>query len=195
MGEWQRTEVANRETRDQFYSVLIFSFLHLCFLGPFLLCDLLLLSQHRAQGAPLLQFLTIQGPLAVGWSFTSQGLQPRCFTFKHLCSRWKSLLLLSNLFNPHNYSAWYLIILETDLGRLSGLVTVIELVKSGLGVDHRSIVSKMYVSSTLPNCITSTLGDFLAIMDYHMKAYEGIPVVMLILVFVSFIIFNFYFNI
>lgn len=82
------------------------------------------------------------------------------------------------LIYPRNYSAWYLIIEETDLGSLSGLIQVIQLVKE---VD----LSPKFVSSMLPNCTIHTK-LFCAITDDHMKACEGTPAVTLILRNVSY---------
>lgn len=70
--------------------------------------------------------------------------------------------------------------------------SLLQLVKAGLRVDHRSICLRnlsLFHYSKLHYHDTSY---FLAVTDSHGKAYEGTCVVMLTLVFVSFIIFTCY---
>lgn len=73
------------------------------------------------------------------------------------------------------------------------MVTVTELVKAGLRVDNRSICLRNLSFSHCSKLHYCNAGYFLAVTDSHRKAYEGTSVVMLILVFVSFIIFNCYY--
>lgn len=66
------TEVANRETVDEFRNILIFSILSLFFLDPFLLCGLPLFLSVELKEHHFFHPSPVKGPLSAGWSFVSQ---------------------------------------------------------------------------------------------------------------------------